>query len=129
MNNQNIASQLTNNTVNISFPPKDGRRSYLSKEQAGSFRTNLLEESLEEISRGMLALKKSHSSSSMSRSTHSTMSMSQRGITFANEVEIYEITPLQRAHIDDMFYSQDALADMRYEAFMEKCGLDPAEFE
>jgi hypothetical protein len=50
-------------------------------------------------------------------------------IQFAEEVRIHEITPLQKARIDDMFYSEEEMADMRYEAFMEKCGLDPNEFE
>ena len=125
MNNQNTASPQTNNTVYAAFPLKEDRQSYLCKEQAGSFRNT--EESLQDIAR-VLAIKKSKHS--MSNTDHSSgMSMSQRGITFANEVEIYEITPLRKAYIDDMFYSEDALADMRYEAFMEKCGLDPTEFE
>jgi hypothetical protein len=101
---QNTSSRCqeptTNNTVNVSFPPPENRQSYHSKNQA--------------ISR-VLALKKSH--------------MERRNIKFDEAVIVYEITPLRKCYINDMFYSEDALADMRYEAFMESCGLDPAEFE
>ena len=31
--------------------------------------------------------------------------------------------------LDDLFWSDSELADFRYEAFMEECGLDPAEFD
>jgi hypothetical protein len=89
-------------TVDVSFPPPENRQPYLSPKNKAT------------IAR-VLALKKSH--------------IMERGIKFAEEVEIYEITPLREAYINDMFYSEDALADMRYEAFMEKCGLDVADFD
>jgi hypothetical protein len=70
----------------------------------------------------LLALKKS-------RMQQQQQQQQQQRIQFAEEVKIYEITPLQKALVHDMFYSEDSLADMRYEAFMESCGLDPSDFE
>jgi hypothetical protein len=112
MTNQNSSSSTsqeptTKNTVIVSSPANENRECHLSQNQAkySNSRNHILR---------VLALKKSHM---------------ERCIQFAEEVKIHEITPLRKACIDDMFYSEDALADMRYEAFMEKCGLDPDEFE
>jgi hypothetical protein len=55
--------------------------------------------------------------------------ISVREIKFADNVEVNEIARLQESAIDFCFYSEDDLSNFRYEAFMENCGLDPAEFD
>jgi hypothetical protein len=131
MANQNstcCSSQPIKNTVNVSSPAKANRESILSRKQAESIRNTMTleDESTrrggDSRSRVLLALKKS-------RMQQQQQQQQQQRIQFAEEVKIYEITPLQKALVHDMFYSEDSLADMRYEAFMESCGLDPSDFE
>jgi hypothetical protein len=122
----------TNSTVNVSSPPKANRESILSrKHQAeptirNTTRTLEGESTRRDMSRSALvaALKKSRMQQQQQQ-----QQQQQRRIQFAEDVKIHEITPLQKALVHDMFYSEDSLADMRYEAFMESCGLDPSDFE
>jgi hypothetical protein len=44
-------------------------------------------------------------------------------------VESMRISKVRASCWDDMFYTQDELADFKYLAFMEECGLDPADFD
>jgi hypothetical protein len=46
-----------------------------------------------------------------------------------NLVSEMRISKVRASCWDDMFYTQDELADFKYSAFMEECGLDPEEFD
>ena len=39
------------------------------------------------------------------------------------------ISFMRKSMVDDMFYTEEEIADFKYEKFMEECGLDPSEFE
>ena len=39
------------------------------------------------------------------------------------------ISKIRMSFVDDMFYTEDEIADFRYDKFMEDCGLDPNDFE
>lgn len=54
--------------------------------------------------------------------------MSQRGVTFRDEIDTKDISRLRRSAIEDLFYNSTDMADFRQEAFLEECGLDPADF-
>lgn len=55
--------------------------------------------------------------------------MSSEGIRWSDRVDTKRISTIRKSCFDNMFYSSEELADFRHEAFMEECGLDPAEFE
>jgi hypothetical protein len=54
--------------------------------------------------------------------------MSMKGIQFADDVEVNEISRLRDSAIDFCFYSEESLSNFRYEAFMEDAGLDPSDY-
>ena len=39
------------------------------------------------------------------------------------------ISKIRMSFVDDMFYTEDEIADFRYDKFMEDCGLDPNDFD
>jgi hypothetical protein len=55
--------------------------------------------------------------------------LEKKGVRFADEVELNEISRLRNSMLDDMFYASEDLANFRYEAFMEEAGLDIADFD
>lgn len=55
--------------------------------------------------------------------------LSSRGVKWADDVDTKQISMLRRSAIDTMFYTSTDIAEFRYAAFMEDCGLDPADFE
>lgn len=73
---------------------------------------SLRRESIEDISKALLLKKE----------------MSQRGVTFRDEVETKDISRLRKSAIEELFYNSTDMADFRTEAFLEECGLDPSEF-
>jgi hypothetical protein len=44
-------------------------------------------------------------------------------------VEIMRFSKVRASCWDDCYYTEDELADFKYEAFMEECGLDPSDFD
>jgi hypothetical protein len=48
---------------------------------------------------------------------------------FSDKVEIFIIPDLDENSIEELFYTEDQVADMRHEAFLESCGLSPADFD
>jgi hypothetical protein len=53
-------------------------------------------------------------------------------VKWRNSIELVEsmrISKIRASCWDDMFYTEDELADFKYTAFMEECGLDPADFD
>lgn len=54
--------------------------------------------------------------------------MVKRGVRFEEHVDFKDISRLGKSAIDDLFYNSADLADFRQEAFLEECGLDPAEY-
>jgi hypothetical protein len=55
--------------------------------------------------------------------------MSERGITFSENVEVYEISRLRDSAIDFCFYSENELSNFRQQAFMDDAGLDPGDHD
>ena len=55
--------------------------------------------------------------------------LSSRGVKWAEDVDTKQISMLRRSAIDDMFYTSTDIAEFRHAAFMEECGLDPADFD
>jgi hypothetical protein len=52
-----------------------------------------------------------------------------RSISFSDKVDSKEVPKLPRSQSADFFWDDEELASFRNEAFMESCGLDPADFE
>lgn len=52
-----------------------------------------------------------------------------KGVRFADENELNEISRLRNSVVAEMFWASDDLANFRYEAFMEEAGLDIEEFD
>jgi hypothetical protein len=52
----------------------------------------------------------------------------QRNISFCDKVEKKVVERIPRDSFHDVFYDDDEIAEFRHQAFMEECGLDPAEF-
>jgi hypothetical protein len=52
-----------------------------------------------------------------------------RSISFSDKVDSKEVPKLLRSQSADFFWDDEELANFRNEAFMESCGLDPADFE
>jgi hypothetical protein len=44
-------------------------------------------------------------------------------------VEMMRFSKVRASCWDDCYYTEDELADFKYEAFMEECGLDPSDFD
>lgn len=40
-----------------------------------------------------------------------------------------EVPTIERSKSGDFFYDDDEIAEFRYQAHMEACGLDPADFD
>ena len=73
------------------------------------------------------SLKSSPSSSRNSRRSSSV----QKSRRFSEEVQVFEI-PWRESFsdiYDELFYSDEDIAEMRNEAFMESCGLSTEDFE
>jgi hypothetical protein len=51
------------------------------------------------------------------------------GAHWADDVDSKHIYVLRKSCIDGMFYTSTDLAEFRYEAFMEECGLNPNDFD
>ena len=51
------------------------------------------------------------------------------GVRFSDTVDTKNISLLHRSALDDLFYASVDFKEMRYEAFMEECGLDPNEYD
>ena len=62
------------------------------------------------------------------RSLAMKKSLSDREVRFSDDVQIQEIAKYSSSVLDDLFYDDDQLSNFRYEAFMEKCGLDPESY-
>lgn len=45
-------------------------------------------------------------------------------LRFSDKNEIYEIPRLEDELIDELFYQEDEIGEMRYSAFMVECGLE-----
>eukprot|EP00934_Nitzschia_sp_Nitz4_P007508 Nitzschia sp. Nitz4//scaffold7_size249615//93580//93930//NITZ4_001164-RA/size249615-processed-gene-0.289-mRNA-1//1//CDS//3329558403//7498//frame0 len=56
-------------------------------------------------------------------------SMPKKSRSFSDSVEIFLI-PDDRSdvNLDDLFYSDEEISDMRHEAFLESCGLSMEDF-
>ena len=52
-----------------------------------------------------------------------------RGVKWRASVREQRISKLRASIIDDLFYTDDEIADFRYSKFMEECGLDPEDFD
>jgi hypothetical protein len=52
-----------------------------------------------------------------------------RSISFKEKPDVKNVPKLSRSQSDDLFWNDDELDAFRNEAFMESCGLDPADFE
>jgi hypothetical protein len=50
-------------------------------------------------------------------------------ISFSNKVHVKEVPTIERSRSGDFFYDDEEIAEFRYEAHMEACGLDPADFD
>jgi hypothetical protein len=50
-------------------------------------------------------------------------------ISFSNKVHVKEVPTIERSKSGDFFYDDDEIAEFRYQAHMEACGLDPADFD
>ena len=44
-------------------------------------------------------------------------------------VQTFEVAKIRASCWDDCFFTEDELAEFKYQAFMEECGLDPSDFE
>ncbi|KAL3909400.1 MAG: hypothetical protein SGARI_002614 [Bacillariaceae sp.] len=51
------------------------------------------------------------------------------GVRFSDTVDTKNISFLHRSALNDLFYASVDFSEMRYEAFMEECGLDPNEYD
>ena len=73
------------------------------------------------------SLKSSPSSSRNSRRSSSV----QKSRRFSEEVQVFEIPSRESFSdiYDELFYSDEDIAEMRNEAFMESCGLSTEDFE
>jgi hypothetical protein len=49
--------------------------------------------------------------------------------SFSDEVEIFIIPDLDENSIHELFYTEEEVADMRHEAFLESCGLSSEDFQ
>ena len=50
-------------------------------------------------------------------------------ISFSSKVHVKEVPTIERSQSGDFFYDDDEIAEFRYQAHMEACGLDPADFD
>eukprot|EP00339_Tiarina_fusa_P030186 CAMPEP_0117082214 /NCGR_PEP_ID=MMETSP0472-20121206/57906_1 /TAXON_ID=693140 ORGANISM="Tiarina fusus, Strain LIS" /NCGR_SAMPLE_ID=MMETSP0472 /ASSEMBLY_ACC=CAM_ASM_000603 /LENGTH=104 /DNA_ID=CAMNT_0004810383 /DNA_START=115 /DNA_END=429 /DNA_ORIENTATION=+ len=55
--------------------------------------------------------------------------LSRNGVRFADAVDTKEIAKVRKSVIDDLFYSDEDLSEFRHLAWLEECGLDPADFD
>jgi hypothetical protein len=53
----------------------------------------------------------------------------KQSVSFSDSVDTVEIPALDDSVLDDLFYWEEELATFRYEAFMEKIGLDSSDFD
>ena len=51
------------------------------------------------------------------------------GVRFSDTVDTKNISILNRSALNELFYASVDYQEMRYEAFMEECGLDPNEYD
>jgi hypothetical protein len=103
-------SESDSSQRHISLPSADRRSAFAS---AKSVFQNTKEGSIRDLTR-VMGVKKQ---------------MSMRGIKFADNVEVNEIARMRESATDLCFYSENSISNFRYEAFMEDCGLDPADFD
>jgi hypothetical protein len=52
----------------------------------------------------------------------------QRNISFCDKIEKKVVEKIPHDSFHDVFYGDDEIAEFRQQAFMEDCGLDPADF-
>jgi hypothetical protein len=52
-----------------------------------------------------------------------------RSVRFSDVIDTKDVSNISDLALDILYYNDDELAEMRYEAFMEKVGLDPQEFD
>ena len=52
-----------------------------------------------------------------------------RNISFSEKNQVCEVPTLDRSRSAEFFYDDDEIAKFRNDAFLESCGLDPADFE
>ena len=71
----------------------------------------------------------SNSTSSLSKSLRIKDNMREEGITFSDEVACKRITRIRNSVIDDLFYTDEEIAEFRNQAFMEDCGLNASDFD
>jgi hypothetical protein len=55
--------------------------------------------------------------------------MGAKGVQFAGEDDINDISRLNESMLADMFYRSEELANFRYEAFMHEAGLDVEDYK
>jgi hypothetical protein len=69
----------------------------------------------------------------VSRSPRAAPKRGVRGIkgniSFDTKVHVKEFPTIERSQSADFFYDDDEIAEFRYQAHMEACGLDPADFD
>ena len=63
-----------------------------------------------------------------SKSSSSQKSDPKKTRRFSDQVEVFIIPDLDENSINDLFYSEEEMADMRHEAFLESCGLSIEDF-
>lgn len=54
--------------------------------------------------------------------------MKKKKRRFSDDVEIFIIPDLDEKSVEDMFYSEEDVANFRHEAFLESCGLSSEDF-
>ena len=55
--------------------------------------------------------------------------MRNEGVKWTDDVDVRRISRLRASVMDDLFYTDEEMAEFKYEAFMEEAGLDPTDFE
>eukprot|EP00934_Nitzschia_sp_Nitz4_P008265 Nitzschia sp. Nitz4//scaffold7_size249615//3714//4439//NITZ4_001133-RA/size249615-processed-gene-0.124-mRNA-1//1//CDS//3329558310//8255//frame0 len=115
LNQDNMAELLEENKHTEQVTVKTPLRSALKKSGRITARKSvrtIAPDCVAEISKSVLTHKK----------------MSEQGVRFEDTVDSKRISKIRMSVIDDLFYNSMDLADFRQEAFLEECGLDPAEF-
>jgi hypothetical protein len=69
--------------------------------------------------------------SSKNRRKKSAEELQKQNRRFSEQVEVFEIPPRTsfQDYLDDMFYTDEDIAEFRNDAFMESCGLSSCDFE
>lgn len=65
----------------------------------------------------------------VSKSIQVKSMMRNEGVKWTDDVDVRRISRLRASVMDDLFYTDEEMAEFKYEAFMEEAGLDPTDFE